>query len=305
MASKYPDLYGAYASCAEAYCMYGGDGGEQDAAGIPNDWQEVAWFYGRYYGQDGPPREHHRQSELMRFSAALDGEWGDKGWQIALTYSESERESAGGDTMVYRDSRARQGLGGFECEAQVPNEYNAQGDLEFSLATVQANAGQGACQYWIPFSNSMSGADPLVPNAVTDNPDFNPSLDNEAIREYMMTSGVGTGETSLLTIEGILTGQLSSFELGGGVIDYAVGFQYRDETYETGVSGFYDGNEFPCAAGPEIKDCTSGRTGLFGFLPPSFPIDEDRDIWSVFAEFHFPFSDTIDSDPITTKGDGW
>ena len=294
MASKYPDLYGAYASCDEAYCMYGGDGGEQDAEGIPNDWQDVAWFYGRYYGQDGPPRSHFRHSELMRFSAALDGEWGDKGWQIALTYSESERESEGGDTMVYRDNRARQGLGGFECEAQVPNEYNAQGQLEFSLATVQANAGQGACQYWIPFSNSMSGSDPLVPNGTLNNPDFNPALDNERIREYMMTYGVGSGETSLLTIEGILTGQMSSFEMGGGQIDYALGFQYRDESYKTGVSGFYDGVQFPCSAGPEIKDCETGRTGLFGFLPPSFPIDEDRDIWSAFAEFHFPFSDTVE-----------
>lgn len=73
----------------------------------------------------------------------------------------------------------------------------------------------------------------------------------------------------------------------GGEIDYAVGFQYRDETYETyetGVSEFYDGYQFPCSAGPEIKDCASGRTGLFGFLPPSFPIDEDRDIWSASAD---------------------
>jgi len=295
MASKYPATYGAYAACAEAYCQWAGDGGAQDAAGIAPEWQDVAWFYGRYYGQDGPPRDHHRQSELMRFAAVLDGQWDELGWQVSVSYSESERESAQGDTMVYRDARARQGLGGFECEQLVPNQYDANGNLSFDLATVQANAGQGPCQYWIPFSNSMAGADPLVPGGIADNPDFNPALDNQAIRDYMMTEGVSKGETSLLVVEGILTGELPFFEMPAGTIDYAFGFQYRDETYESGQYGnFYDGDVYPCAAGPELKDCTSGRTGLFGFLPPGFEIDEDRDIWAIFAEFQFPITENIE-----------
>ena len=98
----------------------------------------------------------------MRFAAALDGEWGDYFWQTSVSYSKSERQSAGGDTMVYRDIRARQGLGGAECEASVPNEYDANGNLVFSLETLQAHAGQGPCQYWIPFSNSMAGSNELV-----------------------------------------------------------------------------------------------------------------------------------------------
>jgi outer membrane receptor protein involved in Fe transport len=295
MASKYPNLYGQYASCPEVYCLWNGDGGTQDAASIPAEWQEVAWFYGRYYGQDGPPRSHHRSSELMRFAAELEGQWDEIGWQISATYSESKRESAQGDTMVYRDNRARQGLGGFECEQLVPNEYDSDGNLNFSLDTVQQHAGQGPCQYWIPFSNSMSGANSLVKNGAAENPDFNPALDNELIREYMMTEGVSKGETSLLAIEGIVTGELGFFEMPAGAIDYAVGFLYRDETYETGQNGsFYDGEVYPCSAGPEIKDCTSGRTGLFGFLPPGFTIDEDRDIWALFTEFHFPITETLE-----------
>ena len=295
MARRYPDLYGDNAFCAEAFCRYTGDGGAQDAAGIPAGFQETGWIYGRFYGQDGPPREHHRRSELTRFAAALEGEWGDKDWQIALTYSESERSSAGGDTMVYRDARGRLGLAGDACEAAVPNEYNAQGQLEFSLATLQTHAGQGPCQYWIPFSTGMYGTDPLVPNAVRSNPDFVQSLDNRSIRDYMITEGQSEGETSLLTIDGILSGEITSIDVGSGSLAYAVGFQYRDETYETGVTGFYDGNEFPCAAGPEIKDCTTGRTGLFGFLPPSFAIDQDRDIWAVFTELQLPITDDLEA----------
>lgn len=295
MASRYPGTYGEFASCAEVYCQWAGDGGAQDLAGVPAAWQETAWFYGRYYGQDGPPRSHHRQSELMRFAAVLDGQWDEIGWQVSATYSESKRESGRGDTMVYRDQRARQGLGGFDCEAQVPNEFDGDSNLDFSLATLQEHAGQGPCQYWIPFSNSMAGANSLVPNGIADNPDFNPALDNQAIRDYMMTTGVDKGETSLLVVEGILTGEFSAFEMPAGTIDYAFGFQYRDETYETGIKGFYDGVEFPCQAGPEIKDCSTGRTGLFGFLPPNFAIDEDRDIWAAFAEFHVPITETLEA----------
>ncbi len=296
MASKYPDIYGGYAHCDAAYCRWQGDGGTQDDADIPAAWQEVGWYYGRYYGQDGPRRGHHRHSELQRFAAALDGDWGDRAWQMSLTYSQSERESAGGDTMVYRDARARQGLGGFECERQVPNEYDDQGNLSFSLDTVQRWAGQGPCSYWIPFSNAMPGSHPFVKNGEASNPDANPALSNQPLRDYMVTSAVFEGETSLMVFEGILTGGLDRLQLGGGNVEYAVGAQYRSETYESGVdsSDFFHGVTYPCAAGPEIKDCETGRTGLYGFLPPSFPIDDDRRIWSAFAEFRLPFSDVLD-----------
>ena len=296
MASRYPDLYGAYAACDEAYCGWAGDGGDQDAAGIPAEWQDVAWFYGRFYGQDGPPRSHLRHSELMRFAAALDGEWGDYFWQASVSYSNSKRESAGGDTMVYRDQRARQGLGGFECEAAVPNEYDANGNLSFSLETVQANAGQGSCMYWIPFSNSMAGSNDLVLGGPTTNPDFNPALDNQKLREYMLTEGFFQGETSLLVVEAVVSGEVSQWSLGGGNVGFALGAQVRSETYESGVAAddFYNGVTYPCQAGPELKDCVTGRTGLFGFLPPSFPIDDDRTIYSVFTELSLPFSDKVE-----------
>ena len=296
MAAKYPNMYGAYAFCDADYCGWQGDGAAQDEAGVPVAWQEVGWYYGRYYGQDGPRRGHYRNSKLTRFAAALDGIWGDRGWQVSMTYSRSERESAGGDTMVYRDARARQGLGGFECESMVPNEYDENGNLSFSLATVQQWAGQGPCRYWIPFSNSMPGSHPFVKNGEASNPDFVPALSNQPLRDYMITSGVGEGETSLLVLEGVVTGELDFMQMAAGNIDYAVGVQYRDETYESGVdvSSFFNGVTYPCAAGPEIRDCETGRTGLFGFLPPSFPIDDGRSIWSVFGEASVPFSQNVE-----------
>ena len=185
--------------------------------------------------------------------------------------------------MVYRDARARQGLGGFECEQQVPNEYDANGNLAFSLETVMANAGQGPCRYWIPFSNAMPGSHPQVPGGIAANPDFNSALNNQDLWEYMVTGDYGRGgETSLLVLEGIFGGDLP-WSLPGGALSFAVGAQLRSETYEVTPFDISDFEQFPCAAGPEIKDCTTNRNGLFGFLPPISAIDEDRDIYSLFG----------------------
>ena len=295
MASKYPDLYGDYASCDAAYCRWTGDRGVQDAAGIPAAWQEIGWYYGRSYGQEGPLRDHKRESDLMRLAFAVDGELGDFGWNVSASYSKSERTRLTGDTMVYRDARARQGLGGLECEQQVPNEYDADGNLRFSLETVMAHAGRGPCRYWIPFSNSMAGSHPLVPNGVASNPDFNSALDNREILDYMLTEVGLEGETSLLVLEGMVTGVLP-FSLPAGDVHFAAGLQRRSETYASNVpsGGLNDGLAYPCAAGPEMKNCTRGRTGLFGFVPPQFPIDADRSINSLFGEVSLPLWDSIE-----------
>ena len=295
MASKYPNIYGDYAFCAADYCRWAGDGGSQDASSIPAAWQEVGWYYGRSYGQDGPLRDHKRESDLMRLVLAVDGELGDFGWQASASYSASERVELGGDTMVYRDARARQGLGGFECERQVPNEYDKDGNLSFSLETVMANAGRGSCRYWIPFSNAMAGSHPQVPNGLANNPDFNANLDNREIYDYMLTDHGIEGETSLLVLEGLLTGSLP-FSLPGGDMAFAAGVQRRSESYATNAlpGGLNDGLAYPCVAGPEIKNCVRGRTGLFGFLPPNFPIDSDRNITSVFGELSLPLANSIE-----------
>ncbi|MGI9322274.1 MAG: TonB-dependent receptor domain-containing protein, partial [Pseudomonadales bacterium] len=289
MASKYPAIYGDYAACSAAHCRY-----LADPTASRSEWDEVAWVYGRYYGQDGPVRTNYRESEFMRLAANLEGEWGDYGWRLSASWSAAERASELGDTMAYRDQRAREGLGGFECEQMVPNEYNEMNELEFSQATLQQWAGQGPCRYWIPFSNAMHGSHPLVPDAIGANPDYNPALDNRPLFDYLLTNNVSVGETSLLSVVGLVNGDLG-WELGGGHIGFALGFQYRDETYESreASGSFTDGALFPCREGPEVKECDSAD-GLFNFLPPRYAIDERNSIWALFAEFLAPFSDTVE-----------
>ena len=275
--------YGPYASCDESYCLYDGDA-----------WDPVAFVYGRFYAQDGPLRDHKRENSLIRITGDLTGSREAYDWRLAAGYSSSERESLGGDTMTYRDLRGVEGLAGHECERMVPNEYNADGQLEFSLETLQANAGQGPCSYWIPFSNGMWGSHEQVLNGTSANPTFNPDLDNRGINNYMMTTLGGEGETSLLYLEGVVSGTLTDVMFDE--VNYALGAQWRSESYYSDVlpGGLNDGDEYPCSAGPEIKDCATGRTGLFGFLPPGFNINQTRNIQSIFGEANVPLDENLE-----------
>ncbi len=295
MASKYPDLYGDYAWCDRDYCRWDGDPG-QSLAGIPPAWQEVAWFFGRSYGQDGPVRGTDQQTGLWRANLALDGSFADYDWTVAATWSRSKRTFYAGDTMVYRDARARQGLAGAECEQLAPNQYDQDGRIFFPLETLMTHAGQGPCRYWTPFSNSMAGSHPRVPNGLAANPDYNPVLNNQEIYDYIVNDDYGnSGKTSLLVLDAVFSGILPWWSLPGGGLNFAAGFQWRSETYKTNPLGFSDFELFPCAAGPEIADCTIDRNGLYSFLAPGFPIDEERDIYSFFGELQAPVTDDLEA----------
>ena len=79
-------------------------------------------------------------------------------------------------------------------------------------------------------------------------------------------------------------------------INYAIGTSLRNETYDSAVPvGFVnDAIAYPCSQGPESKCYTVGRNGLFGFLPPSFPIDEARSIQAIYSEIAIALSPKLD-----------
>ena len=287
MAMKYPDIYGSYAYCDDkTRCGWNGDA-----------WDSVGWVLGRSFGQDGPLRAEPVKSKLDRVAVSLDGQVGNLDFTTSATWSESTRRIRKADVMSYRDKRALRGLGGSECERQVPNQY-VDGRLEFDLATLQQHAGKGDCLYWSPFSNGMHGAHPQVPDAEHyENPDFNPDLDNRRLFDYLLTDRITRGKTSLLTLEGIVSGA-APFQLLGNEIDFALGAQWRRETFENGpVPGaLNDGGVNPCPAGPGLSGCPEEeRSGLFGYLPPLFVVDEERDIYSIFGELQVPLGYSVDT----------
>jgi len=300
MARRYPELYGTYAFCDAAYCGWQGDGGAQDAAGIDPAWQEVAWVRGRLYGQDGPLRGHIRESETRRFAFDFEGVTGETLWALRASWSTALRRFEDGDALEYRVRRALAGLGGFACEEQVPNEYDENGSLSFALDTLRRHAGQGDCRYWIPFSNSIK-PHALVPSA--SNPDYDPAFDNGPLHDYLTTVLGYRGETSLFVLEAVASGLLD-WSLPGGAAGYAAGAQWRGETYELNPytlgeptprgSGLHDIAIYPCAGGPLITSCEK-RQGVFSYLPPAFPVEDDRGIGSVFGELSLPLTTSVES----------
>ena len=299
MASKYPALYGDYAWCDADYCRFEGDGAEQDAAAIPAAWQNVAWINGRLFAQEGPLRGHPRESNTERLVLSADGDLKAASWSASISWANAERLEEDGDTLDYRDTRSVVGLGGFECEALVPNEYDAEGRLHFDWRTLSDHAGQGPCSYWHPFSNAMSPHE-WVPGA--SNPDYEPGLDNLHLIDYLITARGFKGESSLLVMESVLSGE-SNWLLAGGAVEYAIGAQIRRETYdrreysrETGAHGgaLQDLKLYPCQGGPSLLDCEVGRVGVFTYLPPAHEMETDRMVYSAFGEAALPIASAVD-----------
>lgn len=299
MASRYPNLYGDYAYCDAAYCRWQGDGAEQDAAGIPPEWQAVAWINGRHFGQNGPTRGHPRQSATARAVMEAEWDWRDTRWHTAFTYARSRRLEEDGAGLHYRSLRSLLGLGGYDCESLVPNRFDEDGNLHLDWRTVRDHAGQGPCRYWSPFSNAMP-AHPNVPNAT--NPDYEPAFDQQDLASYLLTDRGFKGRASLVAIDTVVNGNLS-WQLPGGRVAFAAGAQIRHESYfrreysaETGPRGgaLQDLTRYPCRGSPALDDCSAGRTGVFVYLPPGYDADADRMIYSVFGETGLPFSDTLD-----------
>ena len=301
MASKYPDLYGDFAWCEADYCRWTGDGDAQDAAGVAPAWQNVAWTNGRLYGQEGPLRGHPRRSTARRGALQLDGDTGAGSWLVALTSSWTRRVEEDADMLNYRGIRAHLGLGGFDCEHGVANEYDAEGRIAFGWQTLRDHAGQGPCRYWMPFSNAVD-PHPYVPGA--SNPDYEPHLGEEhlSLVDYLTTRRGFVGHTSLTVVDVLLNGD-APWLLAGGPLQYAFGAQWRREAYERreysaerGPRGgaLQDLSLYPCRGGPAIADCATGRTGVFSYLPPGYDVNTSRPIYSVFGEVALPFVPAVD-----------
>ena len=154
----------------------------------------------------------------------------------------------------------------------MPNRYDSTGRLSFDWRTLRDHAGQGPCRYWVPFSNAMQPHD-RVPDA--GNPDYEPDLDHRDLADYLITSRGFRGRTSLTSLEAVINGD-SPWQLAGGPVAYALGAHVRRENFgrteyanEAGPRGgaLQNLDRYPCRGGPTIADCTSGRAGVFIYLP--------------------------------------
>lgn len=230
-------------------------------------------FFGRSFGFGGFPgtggaQEGIREYETWRLAGDLTGEFSNGiSYDFGLGYSTTEAFQSTNDTFTAGFAAALQGFG--VCADPITG-----------AVPTGAVAGQGGCEYYNPFSNAIAA------NAITGaaNPGFVPAVANSAtLAEWLTAPLTTTDTTSLLTFEGVFSGQ-SSVEAQGGAVSWAAGFQVRRETFETDPNDVADLAVTPGASG----------NGPFSFLAGTNATDEDQTIYAVFGELQIPLYDDID-----------
>jgi outer membrane receptor protein involved in Fe transport len=234
------------------------------------------------FGRNGQPESAHRETENRRISFALSGEL-DNGiaFDASLTWSNRERDIGGSDMYIERMAFALDGLGGPNCDP------------------LTGTPGAGGCEYYNPFSNAL----PFSAVTGAANPQYNPAVANSLeLIDYMTASTGSVSENDQLVLEAIFSGD-TDWELGGGTVGWAAGFQYRKDDYDFTVEDVANRSLNPCPFTNPMSvtlghtatlDCGDGGAGQLAFLAATDEESTDRKIYAVFAEFALPLSDTVD-----------
>ena len=245
----------------------------------------AALFIGRSFGWGGFPvtggaQQGNRTYDSYRLAGSFDGEF-ENGvtWNTGLTFHETEGERITNDTYIRGFTAALNGFG--VCTDAATGVDPATGTAPFGNPgyTGSLVAGQGACEYYNPFSNA------IATNGVTGqaNPTYVPGLENSETLAAWLTDGVGTVVTSnLLVFDAALSGQ-SNVVAQGGPVSWALGAQVRREGFEVDPNQVTDLAESP---GP-------GGTGPFSFLAGTNASDLDQTIYAIFGELQIPLYDNL------------
>ncbi len=258
-----------------------------DNPGTPLDSAFQALFIGRVYGWGGfpgtdyGPQEGFREHETIRVASSLQGEWENGvSYDFGAGYSTSELSARTNDTYIVGLTAALQGFG--VCTNPIDGTDPATGTQPFAADyTGSLVAGEGACEYYNPFSNAIP-AGSINGEA---NPQFNPDLENSlTLADWMTDGGVeGTTTNELYVLDAVISGQ-SNVQAAGGSVGWAAGAQVRHETREGSPTDLTNLNITP---GP-------GGTGAFSFLAGTVPSDRDQTIYAVFGELQIPLFENVD-----------
>ena len=234
------------------------------------------------FGRNGQPESRERETETRRISAGFDGEFASGiGFDISLSWSERVRTLGGSDMFIERMAFALDGLGGPNCDQAT------------------GTPGVGDCLYFNPFSNAI----PFSPVTGIANPQFNPAVanPNELIDWLTATTGSETTNETLV-FEAIFNGE-TGIELGGGIVGWAAGIQYREDDYDFEVEDVANRAINPCPFNNPVSialghtttlDCGQGGAGQLAFLAATDEESTSRDVYAVFGEVNLPLSDNFE-----------
>ena len=205
-----------------------------------------------YGGRNGLPGDGPRETDTQRLSMSLEGiAFGELNYEFALSYSNRERFSSTADMYVERIAFALDGLGGAGCDPAT------------------GTPGVGPCEYYNPFSNGVPLSAATGPNAF-----FDPAVGNSPELIDWLTDYLSSdARNELLVFDAIFSGE-TGWELGGGTVGWAAGFQSRRERYELEINDITNLRLNPCPYNDPFSitlghtttlDCAA-PTGLFAFL---------------------------------------
>lgn len=240
-----------------------------------------------------------RKSDSFRFSAVSTSELTDSlTLESSVTYHYYERTIVGTDSFGDLIQNALAGFGGANCAYRTP-----QSRAGLTVAQLAALAGTNGCLYLNPFSTAVQS------NAVTGqvNPNFagsrNPTgfsltpgaglINDAAVFDSFFVQSSSTTETELYVGDVVLSGQ-PGISLPGGDVGFALGFQYRRQSYDVNYNANSNLNLLPCPGSVlNAAAACSPQTGALGFLGTNRPRSLNGDVYAAFAELQIPVVDAV------------
>ena len=251
-------------------------------------------------GNDRNSAFSQRQSQSVRFTAELS--WAvtsDLNLDTGFTFSEYERGIEGTDTFGDLFQNALAGFGGPNCAFA-----STASRAGLSAAQVAALAGTNGCTFFNPFSTGISRnpvtgatnsnfAGTRAPTGFSLAPGAGLINDLPTIDNFFRTTRSDT--TTRLFVGDIVLSGKTGIELPGGALAFAVGGQYRSDSYKIRYNADANLAVNPCPGTPLNPAATCAQqTGALGFLGTNLNRTTSSDVYAIFGELRAPVTETVD-----------
>jgi iron complex outermembrane receptor protein len=258
-------------------------------------WRPIG-FGGNPYTEDKHAHYSYKV-DTFRVAGGFKGEmWGGIKWDAALTYQQQDYTRIQEDLSV---NRLQMGLAGYASRDGASDQCTAAETNNFTTGAGNTAIG---CYYFNPFTNaydqsvSKVGPNPYyIANSTIPGYNDTAAARNEVV-SWMDEKLVNKISTRLFVADVILSGDLP-FELGGGVIKWAAGAQYRRDQVRQNPEQLHDVFATPCVDSVPFGDGSpycKVPTGPFLFNANLPQYDVSGEIASVFGETLLPITDDLE-----------
>ena len=209
-------------------------------------------FFGRPKGVRGPQNDGSRTHAMWRVAFGFEGALTENiEYTTSFLWSESESENQTNDTIVERWNLAFRGLGGERCN----RDPMQPGGL---------TPGENDCLWYNPFSNSIKypQAPRFDPDQIDENPDFDEAVayhgddaslveNTDELYDWMEDTLGIQYESELAVFDAVISGDTMLTSPSGDSVKFAVGFQWRKETWRRMPYAINDLSQNPCVTEAE------------------------------------------------------